>query len=61
MKANKYTFDWYYDKDLSVAERLYIQAIPFPVILEKEDDKLFMKWYLLERENVSSISKAMAN
>ena len=61
VKANKYTFDWYYDKDLSIAERLYIQAIPFPVRLEREDDQLFMKWYLLERENVSSISKAMAN
>lgn len=57
---NKFTFDWYYDKDLKINERLFISGVPFPVILEKKGNVIYMKYYLIERENIAEIEKAVS-
>lgn len=60
VSENKFSFDWYYDKDLKINERLFIQGVPFPVILEKKDNVINMKYYLIERENIAEIEKAVS-
>lgn len=60
VSENKFSFDWYYDKDLKINERLFIQGVPFPVILEKKGNVINMKYYLIERENIAEIEKAVS-
>lgn len=60
VKSNNFTFDWYYDDRMVISEKLFIQGVPFPVILEKYENKLIMRYYLIERENVLEIEKAMS-
>ena len=43
-----------------ISDKLFIQGVPFPVILERYEDKLIMRYYLIERENILEIEKAMS-
>ena len=60
VSENKFTFDWYYDDNMVISDKLFIQGVPFPVILEKYDSRLIMRYYLIERENILEIEKAMS-
>lgn len=60
VSENKFTFDWYYDDNMVISDKLFIQGVPFPVILEKYDSRLIMRYYLTERENILEIEKAMS-
>lgn len=59
--AKNFKFKWFYDYDMKISERLAIQSVPFPVILEKDKDNLYMKWYLVERSSIKNIAKAVTN